>query len=229
MQTKALCRLLLSLVFAFCGNVSLVLSAPKPDPGDAFFTNHTIPRLRIQLDEQALVALRNKFREYTKATVTEGTNVWREVGIHLKGQYGTFQGIDGRPSLTLNFDKYQKDQRFHGLDKLHLNNSAQDPSYLCEMIGRQLFEAAGIPTARASHARVALNGRDLGLFVLIEGYDKRFLRRHFANPAGNLYDSEFRHDITDPSRRVPAKARFDVRARGPSGCARPTTWRWCGK
>ena len=66
MQTKALCRLLLSLVFAFCGNVSLVLSAPKPDPGDAFFTNHTIPRLRIQLDEQALAALRNKFREYTK-------------------------------------------------------------------------------------------------------------------------------------------------------------------
>jgi hypothetical protein len=139
----------------------------------------------------------------------EGTNTWREVGIHLKGQYGTFQGIDGRPSLTLNFDKYQKGQRFHGLDKLHLNNSGQDPSFLCEMIGRQLFEAAGIPTARASHARVELNGRDLGLFVLVEGYDKKFLRRHFENSDGNLYDSEFRHDITDPIKKSSGKGPDD--------------------
>jgi spore coat protein CotH len=143
------------------------------------------------------------------ATVMEGTNTWREVGIHLKGQYGTFQGIDGRPSLTLNFDKYQKGQRFHGLDKLHLNNSGQDPSFLCEMIGRQLFEAAGIPTARASHARVELNGRDLGLFVLVEGYDKKFLRRHFENSDGNLYDSEFRHDITDPIKKSSGKGPDD--------------------
>jgi hypothetical protein len=174
-----------------------------------FFGSHTIPRLRIQLDQEALAALRNKFREYTKATVMEGTNVWRNVGIHLKGQYGTFQGIDGRPSLTLNFDKYQKGQRFHGLDKIHLNNSAQDPSYLCEMLGRQLFEAAGIPAPRASHARVELNGRDLGLFVLVEGYDKQFLRRHFANPDGNLYDSEFRHDITDPLKKNSGKGPDD--------------------
>jgi hypothetical protein len=189
------------LVLCLLDNFPPAFAAPNPDPSDGFFTNHTIPRIRIQLDEAALAALRNKFREYTRATVMEGTNVWREVGIHLKGQYGTFQGIDGRPSLTLNFDKYEKGQRFHGLDKLHLNNSAQDAGLLCEMIGRQLFEAAGIPTPRASHARVELNGRDLGLLVLVEGYDKRFLKRHFANPDGNLYDSEFRHDITDPLKK----------------------------
>jgi len=206
MLTKVICA---GLVLCLLDKFNPVFAAPKPDSGDAFFTNHTIPRIRIQLDQEALAALRNKFREYTKATVREGTNVWRQVGIHMKGQYGTFQGIDGRPSLTLNFDKYEKGQRFHGLDKLHLNNSAQDSGYLCEMIGRQLFEAAGIPTARASHARVELNGRDLGLFVLIEGYDKRFLRRHFANPDGNLYDSEFRHDITDPIKKSSGKGQDD--------------------
>jgi hypothetical protein len=83
MQTKAPCRLLASLVFAFCGHASLVWSAPPPDSVDAFFAHHTIPRLRLRLEEDALAALRNKFREYTKATVIEGTNVWREVGIHL--------------------------------------------------------------------------------------------------------------------------------------------------
>ncbi len=183
--------------------------AAKVEPTEAFFANHVIPRIRIQLDQDALAALRNHFRSYVPATVIEGTNTYRDVGIHLKGQYGTFQGIDGRPSLTLNFNKYIRGQRFHGMDKIHLNNSAQDPSYLCELIGRELFEAAGIPTARATHARAELNGRDLGLCVLTEGYDKRFLKRHFKNPDGNLYDSEFRHDITDPLKKGSGKGPDD--------------------
>lgn len=187
-----------------------VADTPKPkEVRDRFFAEHTIPRIRIHLEGDALTALRNKYREYTEATVTEGTNTWRDVGIHLKGQYGTFQGIDAKPSLTLNFDKYVKGQRFHGLDKLHLNNSIQDPSYLCEIVGRQLFAAAGVPVGRASHARVELNGRDLGLFVLVEGFDGQFLKRHFQNSDGNLYDSGFRHDITEPLKKGSGKGPDD--------------------
>lgn len=196
-------------VTLFSHGILVAADTPKTDPRDRFFAEHTIPRIRIQLEADALAALRNRFREYTKATVTEGTNTWRDVGIHLKGQYGTFQGIDGKPSLTLNFDKYIKGQRFHGLDKFHLNNSAQDSSYLCENIGRQLFEAAGVPVARASHARVELNGRDLGLFVLVEGFDRKFLKRHFVNADGNLYDSGFRHDLTDPLKKGSGKGPND--------------------
>src|SRR5881396_1347716 len=174
-----------ALFFALLGSLNSASSARPSgsvDASDSFFTNNAIPRLRIQLNQDALVALRNHFRSYVQATVIEGTNTYRDVGIHLKGQYGTFQGIDGRPSLTVNFNKYISGQRFHGMDKIHLNNSVQDPTYLCELIGRELFQSAGVPTARASHARVELNGRDLGLFVLTEGFDKTFLTRHFKNP-----------------------------------------------
>ena len=174
---------------------------------DTFFTNRVVPRFSVQVQQESMAALRNHFRSYVTATVTEGTNVYRDVGIHLKGQYGTFQGIDGRPSLTLNLDKYIRGQLFHGLGKLHLNNSAQDPSYLCEIIGRELFQAAGVPTARARHARVELNGRDLGLYVLTEGYDKRFLKCHFANSSGNLYDSGF-----DPADKTWMSTRSGARA-----------------
>ena len=83
MATKVICWVLLCCFF---GNLNRAVGAPKPDSSDAFFTNHIIPRLRIQLDQEALAALRNKFREYTKATVMEETNIWREIGIHLKGQ-----------------------------------------------------------------------------------------------------------------------------------------------
>ena len=42
-----------------------------------------------------------------------------------------------------------------------------------------------------------LNGRDLGLYVLTEGWDKQFLKRHFKKSGGNLYDGGFLKDITD--------------------------------
>ena len=89
MPTTVIRVIRVALLICLLDHSHSALSAPKPDKedaGNAFFTNHTIPRIRIKLNEQALTALRNKFREYTKATVMEGTNIWREIGIHLKGQ-----------------------------------------------------------------------------------------------------------------------------------------------
>src|SRR5204863_6314993 len=84
--------------------------------------------------------------------------------------------------------------------------------------------AAGVPAARAAHARVELNGRDAGLYVLVEGYNKRFLKRHFGDARGNLYDSEFMHDVTEPLKRAGALKRGSVKAlkrEGRQGAATP--------
>jgi spore coat protein CotH len=101
------------------------------------------------------------------------------VAIHLKGSAGSFRPVEDKPALTLNFDKFAPGQRFHGLKKIHLNNSVQDSSYLSEQISRELFLAAGVPTTRATQAKVQLNGRNLGVCVLVEGWNKQFLKRHF--------------------------------------------------
>jgi spore coat protein CotH len=113
----------------------------------------------------------------------KGKPLYTNVAVHLKGSF-SFQPIDGKPSLTLNFDRFAPGQRFHGLTKIHLNSSLQDPSYLCEALARELFNDAGVPTPRAGHALVNLNGRQLGLFVLIEGVNKQFLKRHFKSANG---------------------------------------------
>src|SRR5439155_23129644 len=100
-----------------------------------------------------------------------------------------------------NFDKFVPGQKFHRLDKIHLNNSVSDPTYMTEILCRELFAAAGVPVARAGHARVELNVRDAGLYVLVEGYNKRFLKQHFRDASGHLYDSEFMHDVAEPLKR----------------------------
>src|SRR4030095_10780611 len=122
---------------------------------------------------------------------------YTDVAIHLKGAAGSFRPIDADPSLTLNFDKHVKGQTFHGLQRMSLNNSVQDRSFLNEQICREMFAAADVPVPRATHALVKLNGRDLGLYVLTEAFNKQFLAHHFKNPNGNLYDGGFLKDVTD--------------------------------
>src|SRR5437868_2054183 len=161
----------------------------KLDESETFFTNGHIPFIQIEISKTNFAKIRRgegakNEKTYYPCTVREGTNAWEEVGIHIKGAAGSKRGIDsGEPALTLNFDKFKPHQKFHGIDKLSLNNSVQDASLLCEAICSQLFLEAGVPTARSTHARVSLNGRDLnpsrGLYVLKEGYDKEFLRHHF--------------------------------------------------
>jgi hypothetical protein len=167
-----------------------------PDASDAFFKSNRIPRLKIEIAAEELTKLRQKDREYVRCTIIEDDKKrYVDVGIHLKGAAGSFRGLDDRPALTLNFDKFKKGQRFHDLDKLHLNNSVQDATYLQEQLCSELFLANGIATPRAGHARVWLNGRDLGFYVLKEGFDVAFLRRYFDDPSGNLYDGGFVTDL----------------------------------
>jgi hypothetical protein len=139
---------------------------------------------------------RRQERPEVLVTVREGGIVHTNVELHLKGAAGSFRPFDDKPALTLNFSKHVSGQRFHGYGKISLNNSVQDPSYLSEAISRELFEAAGVPVPRADHATVLINGRDLGLYVLTEGWGKLFLRRYFKNVGGNLYDGGFVQDVT---------------------------------
>ncbi len=174
----------------------------KPDASDQFFTEGVIPQLKIEISKEELDKLRQKDREYVKCTVTENdSKKYTDVGIHLKGAAGSFRPIEDRPALTLNFDKFTK-QRFHGLDKLHLNNSVQDGSFISELLCGELFLKNNVPTARTSHARVWLNGRDLGFYVLKEGYNKSFLKRYFHDASGNLYDGGFLQEIDADLKRI---------------------------
>jgi hypothetical protein len=180
--------------------VALADVAKPADLSDRFFAG-PIRRFEITLDEADLKALRQKERQYVRATVNDGEKTYKGVGLHLKGAAGSFRSFDDKPALTLNFDKFATGQRYHGIDKLHLNNSVQDPTFLTEIICGGMFLAAGVPAARGTHALVELQGRKRGLYVLKEGFDRTFLKRHFKNTSGNLYDGGFLADIDRPVKR----------------------------
>src|SRR5437868_3627713 len=99
--------------------VGVAVRADKPaktkDESSRFFAAKAVPRFAIGLDEAALKQLRQDPRKLAHATVTVDGAEFKDVGIHLKGGAGSYRGVDDRPALTLNFDKYVDHQRFHGL------------------------------------------------------------------------------------------------------------------
>jgi hypothetical protein len=174
----------------------LVLRAAEAPVSESdLFATNALPHLRIQLDAAAVESLRTEPRDFVAATVSQNGAVYSQVAIHLKGSTGSFRPIDDKPAMTLDFSRFHDGQKFHGLRRIHLNNSVEDPAYVNEKLGSEFFAAAGLPAPRVTRALVELNGGRPRLYVLIEGFTEDFLRRHFSAISGDLYEPGTGHDI----------------------------------
>lgn len=178
------CRWVLLIAFSL---VSQVASHAAP-PGQQLFTDGKVRTFQITVEEPGLSLLNKNDRSYVRAAIAEGSNVFKDVGIHLKGM-GSFRPFNEKPSFSVKFDRFAPDQKYQGLSKFMLNNASQDPTYLAELIATQMYRDAGLPAARVTHAFVEVNGRPLGLYVLIEAMNKDFLKQYFRNTKGNLYEA----------------------------------------
>ncbi len=241
-RPRSAARLLSALVLAaaICGSEprpTIAASAtpkpatrsPKPLPGAQIFDHPTVTEFSLTLSPESHEALRREPRKDAPATVMIDGTVYTNVAVRLKGAAGSFRSIDDRPALTLSFHKSVKGRRWLGLRKIHLNNSVQDDSLLCEYIASDLFRAAGVPTPRVAHACVELNRRKLGLYVLKEGWTDEFLDCFFEKTGGNLYEGGFVRDIDsglELEQGNGAPDRADLKALAAAAREQNATQRW---
>jgi spore coat protein CotH len=128
------------------------------------------------------------YYDYFPASVTiDGTEI-QNVGVRKKGFLGSLSM--SRPSLKVSFDEYSPGEEAFGLERLTLNNGRQDDSRIRQCVAYHLFGLAGVPSPRCSFASVSVNGTDLGSYVHVEGVTRRFLRLHFEDDTGNLYEGQ---------------------------------------
>jgi hypothetical protein len=184
----------------------------KKETIQEFFNDPTVRVFQFEISPSGLASLRRMPRNYVSGTVREGNRVLTNVAFHLKGM-GSYRTVDEKASFAVKFDEFAKDQEYFGLTKLMFNNAVQDPTYMVEWLATGLFRDAALPAARVTHARVQLNGRDLGLYVVIEAMNKRFLKQHFSSAKGNLYEA-YLQDIDVPLEQDGGEAsgQSDVRA-----------------
>ena len=186
---------------------------PDTDPSEVLFQPDHMLEVQIELDPADWAVLRAEpddighpkytcdsqpaTRKYTyfPAEVTIDDELFSNVAVRKKGGFGSLSST--RPGLKVKSNEYVPGQEIHGLKRLTLNNNHQDSAILKQCLTYALFADAGLPASRCSFAHVTVNGEDLGVYSNVESIKKPFLRRHFADDGGNLYEGggDFRAGI----------------------------------
>ena len=164
----------------------------QEDPASWFFALDRIHTIDLEIPVEGIASLAADPYTFTPAAVTVDGDRFDSVGVELRGHYGSFRTLDGKPKLRVKLDAYVEDQRWYGLESLSLDNTVVDCSYLKQVIGYFAFAATGEPASRTGYAQVRVNGVDYGLYVVVETPDDRFLARNWEAGEGNLYDGKYR-------------------------------------
>lgn len=175
-----------------------------------YYLNFTDAELAKLMDMSTL--LKDQYTvngdRYVQASLKIGDTELPSIGVRFKGNYSIWGCVDfgtkkqiqrvepffgdidvcQRFSLKLDFNHYVDRFRLDGLKQLNLHAMAADPSKMRERLAYSLFREMDIPTSRAVHARVYINGVYQGLWAAVEEIDGRFAANRFAAMGnGNLY------------------------------------------
>lgn len=185
----------LVLLLGLAGKAGAILPAGE-NPGyvSRLFDGSRVHRVDIQVEDWEAFLASAPEEEYIPATVEINGETFRQVGLRAKGnnslrlteEYGL-----SRYSLKLEFDHYT-DGSYHGLDKLSLDASFQDNSYLKTWLAFDIMEFLGVPTPLRSFVWVTVNGQPWGLFLAVEEPEEAFARRNFGTNHGQLYKPDYR-------------------------------------
>lgn len=208
-RTTPIARLLPTvLLLGACGGSGSLgpVGDPDGDELEGFFGIGVIHEVQIEIGEDSYQSLLEEPYEYAAATVTVDGTRYDSVGLRSKGHAGSFIPLDAvetddwgrapKTAFVVDMDRFVDGQRHLGLEKLVLNNLAQDRTGYHEFLGYSLFREAGSPACRSGWATVELQGEPKGLYVLLEAVDDDvFLDRWYGTDQGNLYEGEYGTDL----------------------------------
>jgi hypothetical protein len=169
------------------------------DPSDLLYDPAGIQTFDLTIPDTSWASLSRD--PYTEVTASLGfRGAWfPEVGVRLKGVYGSLRSLDAKAAFKVDLNAYAP-HRLRGVETLTLNNMVQDPSYTHETLAYALFRALDLPAPRTGWARLRVNGEDFGLYLDVETVDDSFLARWYENPDGTLYEGAYGVDLDgDPA------------------------------
>jgi hypothetical protein len=77
-----------------------------------------------------------------------------------------------------------------GLEEINLNNNFKDPTMIREKMYLDLLNKEGLPAPRATYAKLYINDKYWGLYLVTDNIDEVFLQTRFNDTKGNLYQGE---------------------------------------
>jgi len=147
---------------------------------------HTIEITMDNWDDFIANASAEEYRECT--IVIDGENLG-QVGIRAKGNTSLSSVAtlgSTRYSFKVEFNHYVKGKKYHGLDKLSLNNLIQDATMMKDYLAYTLMAKMDVPASLCSYTQIIVNGETWGLYLAVEGVEDAFLERN-GMTKGELY------------------------------------------
>lgn len=159
---------------------------------DDLFDGSQLHEIWIHINTKDWSQLRATFRQNTYYPCDLE---WRGMKVYNAGirSHGQASRSGTKPAFRLDFDRYVTGQEFLGLKSLVLDNLWQDPSMIKERLTMRLYQRVGLPAPREVHARVYIGSRRefAGVYAIVEDIDERFVKRHFGEDAGYLYQYQW--------------------------------------
>lgn len=176
-----------------------VLDHEVPDEVAEFYDPSIVRSFAISMSDADWDIVRRDqtfSREVTATIVIDGTPLPSPVSVRRKSGIALPTERDAqRVALKVTLDEFDDDQDWMGVTKLSLEGAKYSP--VLEGIAWLLHQAASVSdgygaaydAALASWATVAVNGRDLGLYLNVEDRGKRFMRNRdmYVNGQSWLY------------------------------------------
>lgn len=185
--------LAVTVLFIFGESLGLTAAHTQPAYAGSLFSTDRVHTIDIVISEDDWQDMLDNAtaEEYYLANVVIDGNAVKNVGLRTKGNssLSSIASSDSdRYSFKVEFDHYIGSQTYKGLDKLALNNIAQDNTYLKDYTVYQMMAEFGVATPLCSFIYITVNGEDWGLYLAVEAVEESFASRNYGSDySGQLY------------------------------------------
>ena len=153
------------------------------------FGEGRIPEIRLTIREPNWSAMLDSLKIYGEEMIVASAEIdgvkYPNTGVRYRGQ-GSYTYKGARNPFQIRLDYVHPDQNHAGLKSFVLSNSLRDPSLLREYMGFAIARDYMV-APRANYARLYINGKYQGLYVLIEPIDRSFLDRTLPGAWTHLF------------------------------------------
>lgn len=184
--------LVLTFAFIYSPNWGVTAVQEQPEYADKLFSTDKVHTIDIQVkDDVWQDMLENaQAEEYIEATVVIDGEKVSGVGLRPKGNSSLSMiamSESDRYSMKIEFDHFSNSINYNGLDKLVLNNIAQDNTYMKDYITYQMMNEMGADAPLSSFIWVTVNGKDWGLYLAAESVEESFAQRLYGSSSSEIY------------------------------------------
>lgn len=182
------------IIFLLLGlSIQVNSQIPSDKPyAEALFTHGVLNTIELEIPDSTWQSFLNQVekKDYYVCTVTINSERYENVAIRTKGASSLddvqIMGSD-RYSFMLSLNKYKKGQKYHGLSKLCLNNNIWDATQMKDAVVYDMCRYISLPAPLSNYAKVMLNGKYFGCYLLVEPVAKNFCGRNYPNEVSNIY------------------------------------------